>query len=253
MASKDKELHYLRILQGKIKNFPEGTVVPNEEPDFLVSTQEGLLGIEVRQIFKVDGNPMPKQTVESEARIIVARAQEAAVNRNLPGLVVTVRFSPCADLSKPDRNTNAIELPEAIANHVPELGCVASICDESYGIPSYLPSFVSYLTIFHPPEPCPAFWRAKGGGRVQSDCIELLAEAIESKNKLLPAYLKKCSRCWLLLVADGLNDSNLIQPYKESFRHIYHSSFDRTFYLEAFSRSVIDLNTSKDIGGSDAV
>jgi hypothetical protein len=254
VASKDKELHYLQILQEKLKGFPEGTVVSDEEPDFLVSTHEGLIGIEVRQIFKVDGSPLPMQVLESEARIIVARAQEAAVNRNLPGLAVAVKFSPCADLRKSAREANAIELLEIIANHVPELGgYVALIGDEPHGFQKDLPSFVSYLRIFHPLEPCPPFWVAQGGGWIQTGCIELLAEAIESKNKRLPTYLKKCSRCWLLLAADGLNDSNLIQPYEESFRHIYRSLFDRTFYLEAFSRSVMELNTSKDVGGDDAV
>lgn len=249
MASKDRELHYLQILREKLGDFPEGAVVPDEEPDFLISTREGPLGIEVRQIFKSDDNRPPRQATESEARCIVAQAQETAVNRDLPGLAVAVTFSPYTSLKKSARSQHAASLFEAIAKHMPEEGRTIR-SGHDLDLPwKDLPKFVSQLRIFRPPEPCAHFWRVHGGGWVQTDCVDLLTEAIDAKNKLLSAYLDKCSRCWLVLAAEGFDDSNLIQPAQESAQHIYHSLFDRTFYLEVFSRNVVELRTSKGAGG----
>jgi hypothetical protein len=46
---KRQEEIYLRRFRGNFLEFPEGTILPHEHPDFLVETSRGRVGIELTE------------------------------------------------------------------------------------------------------------------------------------------------------------------------------------------------------------
>ena len=76
------------------------------------------------------------------------------------------------------------------------------------------------------------------------DFIPELQRIIDEKNSKQGRYRQRCDECWLLIVASGGRPSGLFEPSAETKNHLYHSLFERTYFIEAFSGAVIELTTT---------
>lgn len=245
---KELELRYIEMLRSQLPDFPEGEMeLDGEEPDFVISNPRGIVGIEVRRLFKESKDEQaPKQAREAEAWKVVRLAQAAAEKQNIPIARVSVIFSSDVDLRKTNRSLFSGWLVEIVRNNLTPGECIPpegkNVCIEGLELRGY-PNFVDYVQISRFTELQSPSWVVLGGGWIQTECSGLFQKAISEKNELLPKYLKRCESCWLLLVADGNGDSSLLDP--EPTSDTYISQFDRTFFLEAFSGRISHLITRK--------
>ena len=103
--------------------------------------------------------------------------------------------------------------------------------DNDFHKGSILPECVASVGIGNFPTLIKSFWNVPGAGWVQEDFTEELQGLISRKSVRVPTMRLKCRRCWLLVVAENTAASSLFEPSDATKNAVYHSSFDRTFFI----------------------
>ena len=240
-AKKRKEAFYLEILRCEIADFPSGDLIKcNESPDFLFRTPHDILGIEVRRIFQeTKKRELPLQSQESERRKIIQRAKQLCAS--LPPLAVSVHFSTYPSITKKDQLPLCKKIVEIVRSHVQQKDAQIRIPNSTDS--TELPDQVALIDILGLPESCNHIWSVPEAGFIQKDYVPDIQSVLNEKEQLLPKYLCKCDRCWLLVVSEGYAPSSLFEPSSETTQYLYESSFERVFYIDGFSKKVVELKT----------
>lgn len=244
VSKKQAEARYIDMLRCDLKDFPSGTLVECAGPDFLIHTLHDTLGVEVTQIFQATKQGEPQsQAQESERQHIVQQAKQLCIESQLPPVVVSVHFSAYPAIAKTDRHALSKKIAEVVSNHVPREGELVSV--EHSRASAKLPNQVHSINILRLSQQSRHIWTVPTAGYVQTDFVGELQSILVQKGGLVSKYLRKCDRCWLLIVAAGNAASSLFEPSAETRQHVYRSSFDRIFYLEGFGRVIVELTTER--------
>jgi len=86
-------------------------------------------------------------------------------------------------------------------------------------------------------------WEVMEPGFVSIGFIPELQAAINKKNKKKNEYLRRCDRCWLLIVADRTKADQKFEFTPEMQEYVYESEFEKTFFLEIAQKFITELNT----------
>ena len=86
-------------------------------------------------------------------------------------------------------------------------------------------------------------WQNGRGGWVDSDFVTDLQSSIDDKNGKHAAYLNECDRCWLIVAADWEGGSSFFQFTDEMSQHVFSSEFERSFFIDGFTKEVYELRT----------
>lgn len=108
--------HILRFKES-FSDFPEGILCYDDNPDVLVKTQEGFLGIEHTRLYR---GALKEQ--ESLNQRIVDRARESYEVSGGPPLYVNVLFDPNIRLGVKDIDSIASSLHGLVCRYVPDVG-----------------------------------------------------------------------------------------------------------------------------------
>jgi hypothetical protein len=236
------ERFYLMILKDQISGLPVEEPLKEERPDFVWPHLKEPLGIEITRLFKdVPKGRRPMQVQESETTAIVQTACGIYEQRNLPNLDMRVIFGN-NEIKKSDRTVLAGKLVDVVQKYLPVPNSWVAFHND-FRDDSPLPEEISYLSIARLDSLKSNHWSVSDAGWVQEDFTIELQRRINEKNIELPDYLKKCSRCWLLVAADSVGPSSFFDPSEDTKQHFYYSLFHRTFFMEAFTRKVIELKT----------
>ena len=177
--------------------FPEGSVEESEEPDFIVSSFERSVGIELTDLYwESSETGVPQQAQESLRYRIVQAAQRLYAERGLPNLHVSVHFNPNYVLNKSDVLRLAAAIDELVSNNVPELGQSYSE-DYDWENRSYFPEEINHVGSWNfPSAPGPLFTSTSAVfvPTLKSDDI---ARALSSKESKLSRYRQRCNEVWL--------------------------------------------------------
>ena len=83
-AKKDRERHFVERARALCSEFPEGTFVDHEEPDFIIDRETDRLGIEVTQLFHPKGSEkFPGVEIEGFHRNVMRRAEALATKEGV--------------------------------------------------------------------------------------------------------------------------------------------------------------------------
>lgn len=237
------ERFHIMILKDQVPGLPVEEPLKGERPDFVWPNVDKPLGIEITRLFKATPKGRrPMQMQESETTVTVQIARYLYEQRDLPNLDMRVVFGN-SEIKKSDRASLANRLADTVQKSLPAPNSWVSFLND-LSDDSSLPEQISYLSIGRFDGLERNHWSVSDAGWVQEDFIDELQRRIDEKNKELPHYLKSCSRCWLLIVADGTGPSSFFDPSEDTKQHPYHSLFHRTFFMEAFTQKVIELNTA---------
>jgi hypothetical protein len=172
---------------------------------------------------------------------MVARAGVLAQSANIPPLDVLVHFIDGVSLGKRDRDRVARSLLALVSNNVPADG--QSVNLEMWRHPDEAPPGVQLVRVFRSAILRKHHWAVPDAGWVQSDFVEELQQAIDEKNARHAKYKSRCDECWLLVAASGGKPSGLFEPSDDTKKHIYRSSFAKTFFMAVFDQVLIELKT----------
>jgi hypothetical protein len=231
--------------------FPDGTVVPHEQPDFLIRTEHGaVVGIEVREWFYDEGleegvGGSPSRREESLNARIVQKSQQLYSALGFLEVNVGVQFDSHYPLKEKQLETLAADIAGIVARHVPS----AAGQSEAVRFPEPgwkdLPSEIVSLFIYRPPAGRDGFWAAGGGGTIPTVNARHIEEVIRAKEPLLAKYRESADLIWLLIAAAGFNTSGFCEVDPELGQHRFNSSFDQVFFLQAARNRLVRLNLGR--------
>lgn len=250
-VKKKQEAWLLERFRDLYPEFPAGTVVPYEKPDFLISTEQGaVVGIEVREWFCDEGSAggSPSRREESLNARIVQRSQELYSAWNLSQVDVGVVFDSHCSLKERQLETLPTEIAGIVAKHVPS--AAGQFEAVRYPEPSWkeLPSEVESLFISRPSVERDSIWAAEGGGLLPTVTARHIEEAIRAKERLLAKYRESANFVWLLIAAAGFNTSGFCEVDPELGQHRFNSAFDRVFFLQVSRGILLQLNVGENTG-----
>jgi hypothetical protein len=245
---KGRERFHFDIVKQQVEEFPVGDVIEGERPDFVVRGANGTVGFEVtQQYMKAAGGGQSLRAQESEKSIVVEMARKLYEQLKLPPLEVHFLFGNSGPFEKSKRELLSTQLARLVQSHIPPSGTAVSIGND-FSERSDMPDEIAYVSIGSFDSVTHNHWSAGDSGFVQEDFIEELQHTIDGKNATIESYCDKCDSCWLIIVADGSGPSSFFQPSEKTIAHVYDSKFDRTYFVEAFTRRVVRLATVA-IGG----
>lgn len=238
-AKKDRERRYLEKVKSLYSKFPRGTVVADEEPDFLIVNGE-TCGIEIVQYVRgQDKGGSPIRWREELHNQIVAAAKTKYERQSDIPLSVHLHWFHHRELRGSDVDWTSDEICKLVSNH-----CNVEINESVTVEPDYrirIGDFISGISIRRKHLGKNA-WSNVEVGPAEADALELQG-VISSKNEKVVSYLKKCSEVWLIIVADGQRISSSGELNMRQRQTRFTSEFKQVLYSDAESESVIELLT----------
>ena len=215
-----------------IANLQAEIVEAREAPDFIITVDGKLTGLEVTELFVSDtpgGESL--QARESISSQIAANAQRMYQAAGGSPVHLSMCFYPGMSL----RDINRDKAAQVICDFVLALGITASeridwrpedYEDQQIQLPEQL-AFVHALGV---PSFDMAHWAVARAGWVAPLREASLQQRINEKAKRIAAYQNAIQTNWLLVVADAMKPSSLIEPNSDLATNNLQSPFDRTFF-----------------------
>jgi hypothetical protein len=242
---KRQEETYLRRFRENFLGFPEGTILPNEHPDFLVETIWGRVGIElteyhVQKSGKSRGSQMrAREATEDE---VLRRAAEHYRSKGLPLVAVRVTWHPHEAFGRRRTAELAADLADLVREYLPEPNHSVTILRRRHPAGRSLPEEVASLYILRRQSISKSSWTPMRTAFVPTIAPPDLQEILRKKEAKVPSYRRHCREVWLLVVARGLEPSTFGNLGPEVEGHRFESGFDRVFLLHHFDGVVSELH-----------
>lgn len=200
LSKKDIESYYLGRFKELLPDFPPGLVTLTEEPDFLIDTPRGPLGIELTELhIAAPDASTPLQASLAMRQRTVNRAQEIYTGGGHPAIRCSV-FMSDQHIRKQDVEGLATAIAHiAIKNLPPVSGSVRE--DYNWLNRDYFPEAIHSIAV-HRLDGMTTHFTCPGAVWVQHLAAEDLKRAIEPKESKYSAYRKRCMDAWLLICAD---------------------------------------------------
>lgn len=201
---KNEERKSIQKLKNKLIDFPQGEIIEDEKPDFLIKTKNKTVGIEVTRIFKNTNEDDITSLADDYAMIeIVEKAKQICETNSIIPLEVSIQFYNHKNFHRINKIPIIIALANLVALNVPNQNGLIEITNDfknSNLIPEVIHSITIAnfnLNVHH--------WDAPTFGWVQETFDKELQKTIFRKNEKLKNYLRKCDECWLLIDAPGIH------------------------------------------------
>lgn len=237
-----KQLEHWRLahFQQQLASFPEGAVIPCEEPDFLISTPARTIGIELTELHRdVPPGAEPPQAQEALRHRTVKRAQELHQQSGLDPLHVSVHFSG-SQLTRRDVEPLAQAVACTVATRMPAKG--EYVCIESdLLVPSRLPPEIAVIGAYNLPTASRSFFTAPGATWVVTLQPSDVERTLHAKDSKYTTYRRKCDEVWLVIGCNGEFMSTWFQEVERAASFNLHTSFDRVFLMSYFDQRLIEL------------
>lgn len=229
---KRAERYYVEHVQQHYPGYlPVTTPQESEEPDFLFDTPDGVLGLEVMQLFHTaEPGMFPELQVAKFHRDVVVRAGEIYAARKLgPPVDVTTYYD--RDILLTDLERSADELAAFVA---------ASPFDTT-GMTMTSPKGLSVMSKHEPREAGAPRWQCFGNSHTPLLTRDFLSAVIAKKNALVANYRRKTPRSWLLLVSSLGSLASTFAAPRDLPEWRFAFDFDRVLLLVQDPGEVYDL------------
>ncbi len=222
--NKETERFYLDEFKKNYPHFPDGSICPDERPDFLIKCRDEVIGIEVTKIFRdmAGTSQSPLQQREAVRNKIMQKAKEVADQRGLLNAYVFVHFdlnfccknSEIADMASKlvliaEQKFQRSDSLEFIRPHEIEIAGIAGLSIQKTKGSS--------------------FWKNPLASFVPTIRSQQLQTILDEKSALTGDYRKKCNKVWLVIVMDRFIASSYSLIPDEIDKIYYKHNFDSAF------------------------
>ena len=245
---KNREFSHLKHFKEICSFFPEGEIECTEKPDFLVHTQDTILGIEHTEIFRPGPtNGTSPQAQESIYQRVVDKASSSYLENHSQPLLVQISFNERIMIGKKDGKSlaDAIDrLAKAVVRLLEMAPIVPGnsiIIERTKENSKEFPDEIRRLYVYAYPNGKENRWKSLSPGWIPEITPEDVQEKIDKKEPKLDSYKTKCSELWLLIVAHNVEKSTSIDLSEAAISHYYSTKFDRVFFFWNSTRHYIEL------------
>jgi hypothetical protein len=232
-SKKEIEDWVFNAARGSCPLIPAGKYVQREEPDFLITSESGRVGLELTELLRPakDGERRPVAE-ESRHNKVVQRAEQ--LYRSMPNakpIKVSVGFNYGIEY---DEKAMAQSLARFVLAHSHLGSRAATFCDN-------LPVLFFFIRL-DSHEPGRAWWGGESGGYTLPDVYKELALTITAKNNKLPAYRTNLPGIpiWLLIYTGVAVSRSMSIPHGlEEWRQPF--GFDRVIFFACIERNCSEI------------
>lgn len=242
---KEVERYQLETFRDVYAEFPAGEIIDSEEPDFLIKVNDGLLGVELTELYHKPSRPgRPMQAVEKVTDAIVEEA--CAIHRTAGGPVLNVRVDfelSSKRLGKAQRTEIASKLAALVLKTRVDIDGYAEL-ENDYEDLNTFPDEITRIRIQRNRFRSRALWSVPRAAFIPRLDVQLIQHRIDDKNERVAMYREKSREVWLVMVHTlHFSLASTFEYSRETLDHTYHSYFDRTFLLNLFDRRSHELTT----------
>ena len=246
LANKKKEIerYHVELFRKTLSDFPVGTIIDSEEPDFLIENKGIIIGIEITDLYhEALQSVRPMQAWESLTEQVVDEARAIHTFKGGPVLTVRVEFDLGSKFGKSRRAEVASKLAELVLATNVDVGGEVKLQNEYDDLDAF-PEEITRIRIQRSPFRSRPLWNAPRAAFIPQLDVGLLQERIDEKNKRAEVYRQKSPEIWLVIVHNlSLSLASSFERSREAFQHSYRSDFNRTFMLDAFGKRSDELIT----------
>lgn len=238
---KSRERAFLDEIRSLYLEFPAGTPIEHERPDFVINLPSLILGIEVVDYVRGqnnNGSSIRQREIVGQRMADTARLKFLALHSE--PLVVNFFFHAGKYPSTIEVEELAHRASALIANRTPQnlfehirLGHEQL---ENYGLEKY----VSAIQILRVSNERQSLWSFQESGVVDGQINEL-RNLIASKEARVGDYLQHCDKVWLVIVADGRHISSMVEFDDDVRQHPFSTRFDRILFYDRLTKEIISL------------
>lgn len=245
MNNNRESVHFERFRK-LCPTFPVGRIEKTERPDFLVHTDDQLIGIEHTEVFQP--GPSHSGSLQAQDNLvarIIKRSEELWEETNGPSLLVQVFFDPHIKIAKQNVDRIAQSVIDTIKQVSIDPGEVTVLKRTSFTY-THFPQEVVHISIYRSKlgRAGENKWECSSVGWIPSLSPQDVQIIIDKKECKLDHYLLKCSEVWLLMVADALRVPSSVDLCETALLHRYNTRFDRLFFLWYADQKLVELHTS---------
>ncbi len=244
MDKKERERIHIERFMGANRSLPTGTIEDSERPDFLLHTDQGLIGIEVTRVVaepELDGSiPMEQDSLQDRVTIGVKKYLD---DLKAKPAIVSVFFADSVRITKNRVNDIARRISKLASDGIRTLEASGydslSISDEEL-LPEEILEIMIYTgsTLKSASASSPHFFHPS------SLSIDSLSANISSKESVALSPNLKCRELWLVVVMEGLRKGTTFEVDDSILSHTYKSKFDRVFLFGSFEKKTFELLTN---------
>lgn len=235
-GQKKKERDLLLEFKTLYSEFPNGEIDDDESPDFLISGDEGSIGIEIEEYIR--GQKMgkgsggsPIRQVENNQSEFLRVAQNIYQAKQLEPLIVDFSWYGNKHVDHKDIRLLAEYVVGLIVAILPlNTSSQVRIGREQFD-DTPLEEYLSSIFLSKPVGLKSSKWNNYGTA-FWGLGIDEIENLISSKERKIHQHLEKCSQVWLLIVADGEQTSSTVDFSNDQFTRIFQTKFSKVFLYD---------------------
>jgi len=251
---KEKEEIYLTLFRELYEQqygigFPEGQIISNEDPDFLVKGESSTLGIEFTSLYDKDiqaTNSYSPAAQHSFREKIKEEGKKYCEEKGVPPIEVKVWFNPIENLIGAESQKKlGVYLGRLVEKLSRRSNSSTTVLREPR---SKKLKFISQVSIALAGNWLGEHrWHQYFITETNTTPIDALQNRITEKNKKHEDYLENCQECWLVIVVDIRNDAQQfdVNYDQKTKRHKYRSKFSHVFYMDFVRKELTKLEASR--------
>ena len=175
------------VFRSLVNNFPKGEVWHDDRPDFLVHTEDGIIGIEHSLVHIPERIKHPLQAIESQTDEIVSMAKEHAELSGVPPIHAQFHFQIREHIDRTSRINMARDIARLVYQEVSDDINPRTMMELFY--PEYDDSIAS-IHIYKLDRNLKHFWNTARAGWSVENCIDIFQESISKKEVLFKSYIR---------------------------------------------------------------
>jgi hypothetical protein len=240
---KQREKELLDEFAALYADFPIGTLVESEEPDFLVQTGSQVLGIELLEFHKKEDSQRSSQIRQRESfhEQLAQRAQALfEAKYQIPLQVMLHGHGHQRNARPPELELLASCVADLVEQHIPQILFQTLDLDRSALRDAPVAGVIHSFSITRLQSEAMGVWVFSEASWPETSFDELQQE-IAIKDTKVEKYLEQCSSVWLLIVVGGRYIATMAEFPGNLPEHSFQFRFERVLIYNRVTRNIFAL------------
>lgn len=243
LQKKQREKELLDEFRVLYTNFPSGTIIESEEPDFLVQTNSQVLGIELLEFHKKEDGERSSQIRQRESfhERLAERAQVLFEARYQIPLQITLHgHGRQRNANPPEFESLASCVADLVEQNIPQGLYETLNLDHRILRNTPIARVIHSFSITRLRSAATGLWVFTESSWPETSFDELQRE-ITTKDVKVTKYLEQCSSVWLLIAVGGRYIATMADFPKDLPEHPFQFRFERVLIYNRVARNIVAL------------
>jgi hypothetical protein len=243
IQKKQREKELLAEFGALYADFPVGTVIESEEPDFLIKTSSQILGIEVLEFHKKENSERSSRIRERESfhEQLAEQAQSLFEEKHpIPLQVIFHGHGHQRNVRPHDRELLATSVADLVRQYISLVSFQTVDFNRITLRDTAIGRVIHSFSITKLKADATGLWAFTETSAPETSFDELQQE-ISIKDAKIEKYLEQCSSVWLLIGVGGRYIATMADFPRDHAEHPFRYRFERVLIYNRVSKSIVPL------------